>query len=465
MMNLQGILSVQDQESVSSLTKLRFDKNIDLKTPEALILYEQRLLDKSTIFDLCVKTYQEHGIITQLKEPVIAYMPSELINKFAGHECVPISYSVALNTVVVGVLPERAKRIILVDNINVQIVEVPIYYYVNLYTKYYGQPKFLLPIPITEKATMIINEAVSLGASDITISSIASGAVVYYNVRLKKVYSNRQIEKDDVAKIVELFSTRAGSTIDLDMHDSKPRYFGVPLDIHHRGRVVVNRTYYGYSMTTRVLSNEIMNKTLEDLNIKENVSKFVREHMLNMHEPGLRILIGATGSGKNTTTLAALLELVKTDAYKIISLEQPVEILVDGIEQINAETDEEFELNADSLLRSNPDILYFTEITARTAEAVMKASNTGKVVFTSLHANSVSDVFSRLTDITGMSLDRLLTTVQSCVFQELVRDDATDSVYPVNRCVHFTSELKYELYGKSLAEIKSTIEKIEFEGR
>ena len=461
MMNLQSLLCVTDQESVTSLTKLRFKQSVDLKTPEALILYEQRMLDNDKILELCTKTYVDYGMHVDLKTPIAQYIQSDLLNKFAGYDCVPIQYSVALNTMLVGVLPEREKRLIIVDNINIHLVEVPLHYYVNLYTKYYGQPDFLLPIPITEKASLIINEAISLGASDITISSIASGASVYYNVRLKKVHSSRQLETGDVANLVELLSTRAGSTIDLDMHDSKPRYFGVSLDIHHRGRVVVNKTYYGYSMTIRVLSNEVMNVTLEDLNIRPNSATFIRSHMLDMSEPGLRVIVGATGSGKNTTTLAAISELVSTDKYKIISLEQPVEILVDGIEQINAETDEEFAMNADSLLRSNPDLLYFTEITARTAEAILQASNTGKVVFTSLHANSVSDVFSRLIDITGMSLDRLIITLQSCVFQRLVRDDERDSVYPENRCVHFTRELKYRLYGKSLADVKKIIEELE----
>lgn len=462
MMNLQSILSVQDQESVNSLTKLRFSKDVDLKTPEALILYEQRMLESDKIRELCEKTYLEYGIVTHLEEPTVTYMPTDIIMKFVEHECVPIHYNVSLNTVLVGVLPERDKRLIIIDNLNIQTVEVPLYYYVNLYTKYYGQPSFLLPIPITEKADMIVNEAVALGASDITISSIASGASVYYNVRLKKVHSSRQIEKDDVEELVKIFSTRAGNTIDLDMHDSKPRYFGVSLDMHHRGRVLVNRTYYGYSMTTRVLSNEVMDVSLEDLNIQPKTADFIRKHTLDMGEPGLRLLLGATGSGKNTTTLAGLLELVKTDKYKIISLEQPVEILVDGVEQINAETDEEFAQNADSLLRSNPDILYFTEITERTAESILKASNTGKVVFSSLHANSISDVIPRLMDITHMTADRLLMSMQSCVYQELKRDEVNDKVYPVNRCVYFTPELKYQLYGKTVAEMKQVIEEQEY---
>ena len=154
-------------------------------------------------------------------------------------------------------------------------------------------------------------------------------------------------------------------------------------------------------------------------------------------------------------------EIVDKYTNKIVSLEQPVEILVDGIEQISAETDEEFELNADSLLRQNPDIVYFTEITARTAKAVMQQSNTAKAVFSTIHANSIAEVLFRLEDITQLPIDRILLTLHSCVYQELVRDDKTDTVKPYNRCVYFDQSLKLRLYGKSVAEIGGILGEIE----
>ena len=202
----------------------------------------------------------------------------------------------------------------------------------------------------------------------------------------------------------------------------------------------------------RVLPNTVLNKSLEDLNIAPSTIEFIRETMLSS-EKGLRLFIGETMSGKNTTILCALNELVKRNIFKIVSLEQPVEILVDGIEQINAETDEEFTLNADSLLRQNPDIVYFTEITARTAVSIMQQSNTSKAVFSTIHANSIAEVLFRLEDITGLPLDRIILTLHSCVYQELVRDERTDTIKPYTRCVYFSEDLKMRLYGKPIAEI------------
>ena len=138
-----------------------------------------------------------------------------------------------------------------------------------------------------------------------------------------------------------------------------------------------------------------------------------------------------------------------------------MEILVDGIEQISVETEEEFTANTASTLRQNPDIVYIAEITNYTAQHTMTTANTGKVVLSSIHANSISDVVARLEDITNLSSDRILLCLQSCVYQELKFFPEEDRVRPINRCLHFTDELKTSLFGKSLGEIKMALKEIE----
>ena len=248
--------------------------------------------------------------------------------------------------------------------------------------------------------------------------------------------------------------------MDLTQSDARPRFFSIDIDRHNRGRVVINKTYYGRLITIRVLPNEVLTSKVEDLNLNAATCKFVRDYFISK-EKGLRLYIGETMSGKNTSILASLNELVSEDRYKIVSVEQPVEILVDGIEQINAETDEEFEANADSLLRQNPDFVYFTEITQRTAGAILRQANTAKAVFSTIHANSISDVFFRLQDITHMPIDRLILTLQSCIYQELVRVEELDRVFPYTRCMYFSDELKMRLYGKDVGTIKSILQEEE----
>ena len=222
----------------------------------------------------------------------------------------------------------------------------------------------------------------------------------------------------------------------------------------------MNKVYHGWCITIRVLPDDYLSTTLEDLNLKPNACAFVRNVVLSP-EKGLRLFIGETMSGKNTSILSGLMELVHEDKYKIVSVESPVEILVQGVIQIDAETEEQFAKNADSLLRQNPDIVYFTEITEKTAYSILKQANTSKAVFSSVHANSCADVVSRLMDITGADSDRVVQTLQSCVYQVLVRDEEKDMVFPVNRCVHFDDALKSKLYGQPLYEKHRIIKEVE----
>lgn len=442
---LIGRIPVTTADMVDSKTSLRFKNRSDFKTPEALIIHEQQIISDDMLLDACC---QEYNMV--LDTPKSYYVPKEILNEFEQYQCVVINYDAHDRRVTLGIMPENRDQIILSDTYTIKRVMIPIYYYVELRTAQYGTPDFLAELPIPDKWEFIVDEAIKLQASDITLTTTSHGAEVYYNVRKTKVHSKRQLKTHDVNEICKLLASSGGATMG-DM-SSKPRFFAIDLNKHYRGRVVINKTYYGLLCTIRVLSNALLDKTLEDLHIKPNTIEFIRETVLSP-EKGLRLFIGETMSGKNTTILSALLELVKQDKYKIVSLEQPVEILVDGIEQINAETDEEFEQNADSLLRQNPDIVYFTEITARTGTAIMQQSNTSKAVFSTIHANSIAEVLFRLQDITHMPIDRILLTLHSCVYQELVRDDRTDTVTPYNRCVYFDEDLKMNLYGKSTAEI------------
>lgn len=445
MQSLVGVIQPIDASMVEEKMRLRFNDFTKFKTPDALVIHEQNLIPDDRLLEACQREYN-----TILQTPRVQYIPNEILQVFEKYDVVVCDYSVSDSAVTLGTIPEFGSQTILSDIYKIKLIKVPIYYYVELRTKQYKEPSFLAELPTIDKWDFIVREALQLGASDITVTNVQSGAQVYYNVRKTKVHSKRTLKKEDVSEIAHILAAKAKATIAAE--DARPRYLAIDINQHNRGRVVINKTYYGLLMTIRVLSNTVLDKKLEDLNIQDSTCEFIRETVLSP-EKGLRLFIGETMSGKNTTILAALMELVKQDRFKIVSLEQPVEILVDGIEQINAETDDEFEQNADSLLRQNPDIVYFTEITARTARAIMQQSNTSKAVFSSIHANSISEVLFRLEDITQLPIDRIILTLHSCVYQELVRDDKTDTVTPYNRCVYFSGELKMQLYGKPVSEI------------
>lgn len=445
--SLIGIISSIDSGMIDQKTSLRFKDKSAFVTPEALIIHEQQIIPDERLLEALQREYN-----TVLVTPEVRYIPKDVISLFEPYPVVVLDYDVANSVITLGVMPEHRDVVkkIFSDQYIIKHSLVPIYYYVELRTKQYSEPDFLAELPLRDKWDFIVQEALQLRASDITVTNTLSGAKVYYNARKKKVMSKRQIQRSDVNDLAKLLASSAYATIADD--SAKPRHFSIDINKQYRGRVEINKTYYGSLITIRVLSNDVIDTSLEELNIQESTCTFIRETMLSQ-EKGLRLFIGETMSGKNTTILSALCELVRKGIFKIVSLEQPVEILVDGIEQINAETDEEFEENADSLLRQNPDVVYFTEMTARTAKSIMQQSNTAKAVFSTVHANSIAEVLFRLQDLTQMPMDRIILTLHSCVYQELVRDERTDTVKPYTRCVYFSEDLKTALYGKSLAEI------------
>lgn len=454
MISLQGRLTVSDLCNLNEKTDLYFRDSKKFKTAESLIVYEQNLLPEDELLELCS---QEYGM--KLSTPRREYIPSAVLEKFRGKNCVPIKYSSASNVMEVGVIPEYRDNFIMCGNYVIKRTLVPLYYYVTLHRDYYGEPDFLYPLPDKDYLDFIYSEAINLKASDITIYDIGNNqARVIYNVRKRLVHSRRTIKGSQVLKLCELLAQSAGQA--MDTSNVEPRYFSCRIDEHNRGRVVINKTYFGWAITIRILPDDFLTTTLEDLNIKPSACDFIRNVVLSK-EKGLRLFIGETMSGKNTTILSGLMELVKEDRYKIVSIENPVETLVQGVIQINVESEEEFDKNADSLLRQNPDIVYFAEITERNAYAVLKQSNTSKAVFSTLHANSISDVVSRLVDITKLDADRIIMTLQSCVYQVLVRDEDTDTIYPINRCINFDYELKQKLYGQPLYVIQSILKELE----
>lgn len=454
MISLQGLLTATELQNVRDKTKLIFADSSLFKTAESVVVHEQNMLSDEQLLRACS---DEYGV--KLFTPRREYIPRAVLDKVKGMNVVPISYNAAAGVMDVGIIPDLQPKARSAGTVNFKFVKVPIYYYVDMYTDYYGRPDFIMELPAKDYLDFIFSEAVSLKASDITIFN-ASGnrAEVIYNVRKRLVHSRRKLDGSLVKSLAHTLATSGSSEFDEASED--PRFFSIRVDMHNRGRVVVNKVYHGWCITIRVLPDDYLETSLEDLNIKPNACEFIRKYVLS-EEKGLRLFIGETMSGKNTTILSALMELVALDKHKIVSVESPVEILVDGIIQINADTEDAFAKNADSLLRQNPDIVYFTEITEKTAYSILKQANTSKAVFSSVHANSIADVISRLMDITGVDSDRVVQTLQSCVYQVLKRDDEHDRIYPENRCIHFDDELKSRLYGKPLYEKHAILKEVE----
>lgn len=444
MLDLNGLFPFDTIKEIIDYTNLRLQDSVKYTCAEALCIYEQKLLPNDKLLELCEKAAGVELIV-----PTVSYIPEEIVRHFHGTDIVPVSYSPIRRVVTCVALPEiGTKHMVFNNNIDIDIQFTTIYHYFEEYIKHYGYHPDLLEVPAKRLLDSIVNEAITIGASDMTISSIGRRACVYYNVRKKKVYSQRILSGDNLNSIIKLMCFESP----IDLASRAPKYVGITLNEEWRGRVVINRKYHGYAITTRLLPNAAFDKTLDDLNLTKETVKFFRQFFIN-REAGLRLIVGSTMSGKNTTALACLHDLTEEDKYKVVSVEMPVEQTLDGIEQINCDTDEEYRLNIESLIRQNPDLVYLTEIGDSTGSDILKMSNTGKRVISTLHANSVSDTIGRLQDITGFSTDRIIQSVHSIVYQELVRDEESDKVYPKNRFVYLSADRKAKLFGLSFGDI------------
>ncbi len=191
---------------------------------------------------------------------------------------------------------------------------------------------------------------------------------------------------------------------------------GNPIDL----RVSVLPTMHGESVVMRVLDRSNVELAIDRVGLGERDLQTVQALM---HKPnGIVIVTGPTGSGKTTTLYAALASLNSVDT-KILTAEDPVEYDIDGLCQVQINTDAglTYAKSLRSFLRQDPDIILVGEIRdLETAQIAVQASLTGHLVFSTLHTNDAPSSIVRLLDL-GLEAFLLTATIEGIVAQRLVR--------------------------------------------
>ena len=174
----------------------------------------------------------------------------------------------------------------------------------------------------------------------------------------------------------------------------------------------------GERCTLRLLGHETNLLGLEDLGMPEPVLLEFREAIERPH--GIILVTGPTGSGKSTTLYAALREL-DADESNILSVEDPVEQIVEGVTQVQVNANLSFARALRSFLRHDPDVLLVGEIRDQeTADAALKAALTGHLVLSTLHTNDAAGAVTRLSDI-GSERYLIAAGLLGVIAQRLVR--------------------------------------------
>jgi type IV pilus assembly protein PilB len=185
-------------------------------------------------------------------------------------------------------------------------------------------------------------------------------------------------------------------------------------------RIAISPVVWGEQVVIRLLDKSGTSLRLEDMGYAGRALRTTRNGLKSNN--GMILTSGPTGSGKSTS-LYALINEIKSDAINIVTLEDPVEYKMSGINQIqvNGDVGLTFAGGLRSILRQDPDVVMVGEIRDReTAELAVQASLTGHLVFSTLHTNSAAGILPRLLD---MNIEPFLiaSTVHTVLGQRLVR--------------------------------------------
>jgi type II secretion system protein E len=195
------------------------------------------------------------------------------------------------------------------------------------------------------------------------------------------------------------------------------RIKGEEIDI----RVSTVPTVYGESVSLRLLTRGKIFLTLDKLGFDPKEENAIRDIIIKPH--GIMLVTGPTGAGKSTS-LYAFLSTINSVTKRIITIEEPVEYELKGINQIAVRSDIglTFAMGLRHILRQDPNVVMVGEIRDReTAEIAIRASLTGHLVFSTLHTNDAPSAFTRLIDM-GIEPFLVASSVEAVLAQRLVRN-------------------------------------------
>jgi general secretion pathway protein E len=185
-------------------------------------------------------------------------------------------------------------------------------------------------------------------------------------------------------------------------------------------RVSVVPGAYGEGIVMRILNPKSIRVKLEDMGIDDRLFEIMMKYINKPN--GLILITGPTGSGK-TTTLYAFLSKIYSSEIKIMTIEDPVEYHLEGVSQTQVDHEKGYNFAAGlrAALRQDPDVIMVGEIRdSETAETAIEASNTGHLVFSTLHTNSAAGVIPRLIDL-GVNPKILVSALKLSLAQRLCR--------------------------------------------
>ena len=273
--------------------------------------------------------------------------------------------------------------------------------------------------PIVRFVNLLITQAVQDRASDIHIEPAESDLRVRYRID-GVLHEMQRAPKAITGGVISRLKIMA----DIDIAERRKPQDG-RLSVNHQGRKIDLRvatlpTVWGEKVVMRILDNSTARLDLEDLGIRPNN---LASYAQSFSKPyGMILVTGPTGSGKSTTLYATLNQISKPEV-NVITVEDPVEYRIPGINQVqvNPKAGLTFASALRSILRSDPDVVLVGEIRDKeTAQIAIEAALTGHLVLSTLHTNDAPSAMTRLIE---MDIEPFLvgSAVDCVVAQRLAR--------------------------------------------
>ncbi len=273
--------------------------------------------------------------------------------------------------------------------------------------------------PISKALTSILEYAVKSKASDVHIEPLENGLIIRCRIDgvLRKVM---ELPKAIEPALVSRIKILANLKIDEHRIPQDGQFAVLVGDKEVDLRIAISLVVWGEQVVIRLLDKSGTTMDVEKMGMTGHALRTVLNGISKPN--GMILTSGPTGSGKSTT-LYALIKKIKSEKINIVTLEDPVEYKMDGVNQIQVNVDAglTFASGLRSILRQDPDVVMVGEIRdGETANLAVQAALTGHLVFSTLHTNSAAGILPRLLDM-GIEPFLLASTLNTVIGQRLVR--------------------------------------------
>lgn len=273
--------------------------------------------------------------------------------------------------------------------------------------------------PIIKIVSVIVKTAVAGGASDIHIEGSEEAVRVRFRID-GVLHTSLILPRDLYSAIVARIKILSNLKIDEQRKPQDGRFSIIDQDKKIDFRVSTFPTQYGEKVVLRILDTSNGIRSLEALGFIGPKAEMVKDALTKPF--GMILLTGPTGSGKSTTVYT-LLSQVNTEDINIVTLEDPIEYYLPGINQsqVRPDINYTFATGLRSILRQDPDVIMVGEIRdGETASLAVQSALTGHIVFSTLHTNDSPGAIPRLIDM-GVEPFLLSASLQVVIAQRLAR--------------------------------------------